>query len=144
MARTKALSNEEIIAALLQHGTVREAAKAAGTTARTIYDRMQSQDFTAEYSAAKNELLRKASLSVNDKLAAAIDEVAAIMTDPKVNAAVRLQAAQTIINSAAKFSERLDRCEKIYHGTYRQAAGRATDAILAAFSWLPYNLSGWH
>ena len=126
MARTKALSNEEIIAALLQHGTVREAAKAAGTTARTIYDRMQSQDFTAEYSAAKNELLRKASLSVNDKLAAAIDEVAAIMADPKVNAAVRLQAAQTIINSAAKFSERLDRCEK----TQRQQAD-------------PYNFLSW-
>ena len=126
MARTKAISNEEIIAALLQHGTVREAAKAAGTTARTIYDRMQSQDFTAEYSAAKNELLRKASLSVNDKLAAAIDEVAAIMADPKVNAAVRLQAAQTIINSAAKFSERLDRCEK----TQRQQAD-------------PYNFLSW-
>lgn len=126
MARTKAISNEEIIAALLQHGTVREAAKAAGTSARTIYDRMQSQDFTAEYSAAKNELLRKASLSVNDKLAAAIDEVAAIMSDPKVNAAVRLQAAQTIINSAAKFSERLDRCEK----TQRQQAD-------------PYNFLSW-
>lgn len=126
MARTKTISNEAIIAALLQHGTVREAAQAAGTTARTIYDRMQSQDFTAEYSAAKNELLRKASLSVNDKLAAAIDEVAAIMSDPKVNAAVRLQAAQTIINSAAKFSERLERCEK----TQRQQAD-------------PYNFLSW-
>lgn len=126
MARTKTISNEAIIAALLQHGTVREAAQALGTTARTIYDRMQSQDFTAEYSAAKNELLRKASLSVNDKLAAAIDEVAAIMSDPKVNAAVRLQAAQTIINSAAKFSERLDRCEK----TQRQQAD-------------PYNFLSW-
>ena len=112
MARTKAISNEAIIAALLQHGTVREAAKAAGTTSRTIYDRMQNQDFTAEYSAAKNEVLRQALLSVNDKLGAAIDEVAAIMSDPNVNPAVRLQAAQTIINSAAKFSERLDRCEK--------------------------------
>jgi uncharacterized membrane protein len=79
---------------------------------------MQNQDFTAEYSAAKNELLRKASISVNEKLAAAIEEVAAIMSDPNVNAAVRLQAAQTIINSAGKFSERLDRCEK----TQRQQA----------------------
>lgn len=126
MARTKAVSNEQIIAALLQHGTVREAAKAAGTTARTVYDRMQSQDFTAEYSAAKNEVIRKALLSVNDKLGAAIDEVAAIMTDPNVNAAVRLQAAQTIINSATKFSERLDRCEKVQ----RQQAD-------------PLNLFGW-
>ena len=113
MARTKAISNEAIIAALLQHGTVREAAQAAGTTARTIYDRMQDREFTAEYSAAKNELLRKASISVNDKLAAAIDEVAAIMSDKNVNPAIRLQAAQTIINSAGKFSERLDRCEKV-------------------------------
>lgn len=112
MARTKAVSNQEIIAALLQHGTVREAAAAAGTTARTVYDRMQTQDFNAEYSAAKNEIIRKALLSVNDRLGAAIDEVAAIMTDPNVNAAVRLQAAQTIINSAAKFSERLERSEK--------------------------------
>ena len=118
MARTKAISNEEIIAALLQHGTVREAAKAAGVTARTIYDRMQTQEFTAEYSAAKNEVIRKALYSVNDKLAAAIDEVAAIMSDQNVNPAIRLQAAQTIINSAGKFSERLDRCEK----TQRQQA----------------------
>ena len=113
MARTKAISNEAIIAALLQHGTVREAAQAAGTTPRTIYDRMQSQDFNAEYTAAKNDVLRQALNSVNDKLGTAIDEVAAIMSDPNVNAAVRLQAAQTIINSAAKFSERLDRCEKV-------------------------------
>ena len=118
MARTKAITNEAIIAALLQHGTVREAAKAAGTTARTVYDRMQSQDFNAEYSAAKNEVIRKALMSVNDKLGAAIDEVAAIMTDPNVNPAIRLQAAQTIINSAGKFSERLDRSEK----TQRQQA----------------------
>ena len=118
MARMKAISNEVIIAALLQHGTVREAAKATGTTARTIYDRMLTLEFNAEYQAAKNELLRKASQSINDKLSAAIDEVAAIMADPNVNAAVRLQAAQTIINSAAKFSERLDRGEK----TQRQKA----------------------
>ena len=118
MARTKAISNEAIIAALMQHGTIIEAAKAAGTTARTIYDRMKNQDFVVEYSAAKNELLRKASLSVNAKLAAAIEEVAAIMSNPGVNPAIRLQAAQTIINSAAKFSERLDRYEK----TQRQQA----------------------
>lgn len=126
MARTKAISNEAIIAALLQHGTVREAAQAAGTTARTIYDRMQSQEFNAEYTAAKNDVLRQALLSVNGKLGTAIDEVAAIMTDPNVNAAVRLQAAQTIINSAAKFSERLDRSEK----TQRQFSD-----TMNLFSW---------
>ena len=44
---TKAVSNEEIIAALLQHGTVKDAAAAAGTTPRTIYDRMNDREFRA-------------------------------------------------------------------------------------------------
>ena len=33
---TKTVSNEEIIAALLQHGTMKDAAAAAGTTPRTL------------------------------------------------------------------------------------------------------------
>lgn len=43
---------------------------------------------------------------------AAIDAVAEIMTDKEVNAAVRLQAAQTIINNAGKFAERLTKDEQ--------------------------------
>ena len=48
MANNKAISNEEIIAALLQHGTIKEAATAIGTTPRTIYDRMKQRDFARE------------------------------------------------------------------------------------------------
>ena len=43
---------------------------------------------------------------------AAIDAVAEIMTDKEVNAAVRLQAAQTIINNAGKFADRLTKDEQ--------------------------------
>lgn len=110
---TKATSNEEIIAALLQHGTVREAAAAIGIAPRTIYDRMRnSHDFRGEYAEAKASLVRKAVFSINEKLGAAIDTVCNIMQDEEVNAAVRLQAAQTILNNAAKFSERLTRDEQ--------------------------------
>jgi len=104
---TKAISNEEIIAALLQHGTIKEAAAAAGTTPRTIYDRMNDRDFRAEYMEAKNDIIRKAVFSINEKLSAAIDAVADIMTDKDNNPAIRLQAAQTILNNAGKFAERL-------------------------------------
>lgn len=106
-----AISNEEIIAALLQHGTIKEAAAAAGTAPRTIYDRMKEWNFRAEYAAAKNDLIRQAVFSINGKLAAAIDTVADIMTDTEVNPATRLQAAQTIISNAGKFAERLTREE---------------------------------
>ena len=112
MARnTKAISNEEIIAALLQHGTVKEAAEAAGTTPRTIYDRMKDRADRAEYMEAKNDIIRKAVYSINAKLSEAIEAVAAIMNDTDTNPAVRLQAAQTIINNAAKMAERLTKDE---------------------------------
>ena len=113
MARTntKAISNEEIIAALLQHGTVKDAAAAAGTTPRTIYDRMNDREFRAEYMEAKNDIIRKAVFTINEKLSAAIDAVADIMTDKDNNPAVRLQAAQTILTNAGKFAERLNHDE---------------------------------
>ena len=104
---TKAISNEEIIAALLQHGTIKDAAAAAGTTPRTIYDRMNDREFRAEYMEAKNDIIRKAVFTINEKLSAAIDAVAEIMTDKDNDPAVRLQAAQTILNNAGKFAERL-------------------------------------
>lgn len=111
---TKTVSNEQIIAAMLQHGTIKEAAAAAGTAPRTIYDRMQDREFRAEYMEAKNDIIRKAVYSINTKLSAAIDAVCDIMNDKdNTNAAVRLQAAQTIINNASKFADRLTRDE--YH-----------------------------
>lgn len=111
MANKKAVSDEEIIAAILQHGTIREAAQAAGIAPRTIYDRMENRDFRALYMAAKNDIIRKAVFSINEKLSQAIDAVAEIMTDKDNNPAVRLQAAQTIINNAGKFAERLAKDE---------------------------------
>ncbi|MBQ1388628.1 MAG: helix-turn-helix domain-containing protein [Clostridia bacterium] len=90
MANTKAVSNEEIIAALLQHGTIKDAAAAAGTTPRTIYDRMNDREFRAEYMEAKNDIIRKAVFTINEKLSAAIDTIADIMTDADNNPAIRL------------------------------------------------------
>ena len=102
-----AVSNEEIIAALLGNGTIKAAAAAAGIAPRTIYDRMNDREFRAEYMEAKNDIIRKAVFTINEKLSAAIDAVAEIMTDKDNNPAVRLQAAQTILNNAGKFAERL-------------------------------------
>lgn len=107
MKNETAISNEKIIAALMQHGTIKEAARTAGTTPRAIYDRMKDKDFRAEYLEAKNEIIRAALISLNANLSDAIKAVADIMRDPNTNPAVRLQAAQTIINNAGKFADRL-------------------------------------
>ena len=72
---------------------------------------MNDRDFRAEYMEAKNVIIRKAVFSINEKLSAAIDAVADIMTDTDNNPAIRLQAAQTIINNAGKFADRLTKDE---------------------------------
>ncbi len=107
MAKEKMYSDEEIIAALMLHRTAAEAAKALGTTPRTIYERMRQQSFCAEYRDAKSDILRGAVLKMTDSLSAAVDAVNEIIQDGKTNPAIRLQAAQTIINNAVKLSERL-------------------------------------
>ena len=111
-SRATAVSDEEITAALLANGTIIAAAQALGIGQRTIYDRMNTNDFIAVYSAAKADLLRAALVNVNSRVAAAINTVGEIMENPELNAATRLQAAQTIINTAAKFAERLEAQEK--------------------------------
>ena len=108
----KTISNAKIIAALLQHGTIKDAAKAAGTSPRTIYDRMNDREFRAEYMEAKNDIIRKAVFSINEKLSEAIEAVADIMKDKEVNPAIRLQAAQTILSNAGKFASRLTTDER--------------------------------
>lgn len=102
-----AVSDEEIIAALLQSGSIAQAAELTGIGQRTIYDRMGTRDFKAAYSAAKSDIVRAAVLSLNRSLAAAVEVVTGIMNDEGNSAGTRLQAAKMIIENAAKFSDRL-------------------------------------
>ena len=104
----KAVSNEEIIAALMNSGTLAQAAQAAGISSRALYDRMGDAEFRAEYRTAKAAILRQAAQTLNGRIAGAVDTIAEIMQDADANPAIRLQAAQTILSQAAKFAERLD------------------------------------
>lgn len=107
MANNKAVSDEQIIAALFSNGTIKAAAAAVGISERSIYDRMNEGDFIALYKSAKADLIRGAVVNLNNQIQTAVNVVADIMNDSNNNAAVRLQAAQTILNNAGKFSQRL-------------------------------------
>ena len=102
-----AVSDEQIIAALISSGTITKAAEAAGISSRTIYERMTHREFKAAYRAAKSDLIRQAVFNMDNKLTDAINTIADIMNDKNANPAIRLQAAQTILNNAQKFAERL-------------------------------------
>lgn len=108
-----AITNEEIIAALLQHSTVTDAAQAIGISTRTIYDRMQNGEFRAQYREARAEIVREAVDKTNSKLSAAIDTITEIMLDKETPIRFRLQAAQIVIDRAGKLSERLERIDQL-------------------------------
>lgn len=107
MAKQKTVSDEQIIAALLSNGTIKAAAAAVGISERSLYDRMNEGEFIALYKSAKADLIRGAVVNLNNQIQAAIDTVVEVMSDKDNNAAVRLQAAQTILNNAGKFMQRL-------------------------------------
>ena len=107
-----AVSDEEIIAALLNSGSIAQAAQLTGIAPRTIYDRMGNREFKAAYSAAKADIVRQAVLTLSRNLAAAVDVVMDVMNDDSTNPAIRLQAAKMIIDGAAKFTDRLAKADE--------------------------------
>lgn len=115
MARKKqtAVSDEQIVAALMTNGTQRAAAAAVGIDERTIYNRMNDGAFQAVYKSAKADLIRGTVSNLNMQIQSAIETVVDVMTNKENNAAVRLQAAQTILNNASKFSDRLQNSETL-------------------------------
>lgn len=105
--RAQAISDEEIIAALLSAGSVKAAATAAGIPVRTLYDRMNNTEFQTLYRSARAEVLRAAVHNLNGHIQEAVNTIAEVMNNEEINAATRLQAAQTILNTAEKYSKRL-------------------------------------
>ena len=93
--RAQAVSNEEIIAALLSAGSVKAAATAAGIPVRTLYDRMNNAEFQTLYRSARAEVLRAAVHNLNGHIQEAVNTIAEVMNNEEINAATRLQAEES-------------------------------------------------
>lgn len=111
-SKNSGVSDEEIISALLQSGTIKEAAAAVGLTQRTIHDRMTDGEFQMLYKAAKADIVRQAVHKITAQTAAAVDTITAIMNNEETNPATRLQAAQTMLGTAEKMAARLSAAER--------------------------------
>lgn len=101
------IADEQIIAALIQHGTQRAAAAALEIDERTLYNRMNKGDFIALYKSAKADIIRSAVFNMNNHINTAIQTIVDVMQDKETSPSIRLQAAQTMLNNATKFAERL-------------------------------------
>lgn len=116
MSKSAFISHEDVIAALITHGTQREAAAALGISERTLFDRMQDGEFKAQYKSVKADILRAAAFNMNSKLNEAVNVIADIMNDKDAPPSTRLQAAQTIIKNSGVMADRLAASENAVSG----------------------------
>ena len=109
--KKKKCSDEQIISALLSHGTIRAAAEAAGISERAVYNRMNNNEFKSLYDAAKAEIIRTTTISLNSYTLEAINTIVQIMNDETEKGNIRIAAAQAILDNAEKFSRRCGEME---------------------------------
>lgn len=109
----KTITNEVIIMALIECGSIKAAAAKIGCTARTIYDRMKSPDFRDEYTQAKADIVRSATAKLQGHLCGAIDTLADIMNDSETAKQTRANCAVSILQYGARFTEQTDILERL-------------------------------
>lgn len=102
---------ERVLAALLAHATVAEAAKASGVSERSIFRWLQREDFHARYASAKRAVVDEA---VSDLKAATSAAVATLRRNLTCgNAFAENTAAQAILTQVFKAIEQEELQERI-------------------------------
>lgn len=107
----KKYSDEKLVVALIEYGTIKEAATALSISPRTIFDRMRDSGFRIMYHEARTDILRAAVSSLASHTARALEVVAEIMENQDEGPYLRLQAANILLKHAEKFVGRLSDAE---------------------------------
>lgn len=107
MARRR-LSDEVIVGALLAEGSIKGAAASLGCVPRTLYERMKAESFKELYRSAKAETLRAVTAKLQDNIGIAVDTLKAVMMDAETAPQTRVNAAATILQNAARYTETAD------------------------------------
>ncbi len=106
MSRTKVVSDERVIAALLSTPTLGAAAQQCGLSVRQLYARRQSQDFICKLREAQGDALEGAVRFIQHSTATAASTLVEICQNGQEQN--RLTAARTLLDQAAKLTEVVD------------------------------------
>ena len=96
---------EEAIAALLTQRNIEEAAKSAGIGANTLLRWLKVPEFQAAYREARRAAFGQAVARLQQGTSAAATTLLKTLIDPNTPASVKVRAAETIFNHAAKAIE---------------------------------------
>lgn len=102
----KQVDDEILIAALVTHRTIKEAALSCGISERTVYSKMRNAEFEQAYQCARTDLLRATVAEASRQVQDALVVVGEIMHS-EASEQVRLNAAKMILEYAEKAQNRL-------------------------------------
>lgn len=106
MSRTKVVSDEAVIAALLSTPTLDAAAQQCGLSVRQLYTRRQNPDFVRKLREAQGDALEGAVRYLQHSTATAASTLVEICQNGQEQN--RLTAARTLLDQAAKLTEVVD------------------------------------
>lgn len=118
----KRINDEEIISALLTSPTLEMAARQCRLSVRQLFERRQDPAFVAKLKRARVEALESTTRFLQSATGTAARVLAEIAESPGRPAQVRISAARTILEQAAKFTDivdvqsRLDALERYAEG----------------------------
>lgn len=98
-------TDEEIIAAILEGGSIRAAAEALGIQTKTIYAREKTKSYQEAYANARRQLVEDAAASLHAKTGEAIQTIYNMMKAESTPPQARLNCAVTILKHAEKLEE---------------------------------------
>lgn len=113
MATRRRLTDEQIAAALIEHGSNADAAKALGCAVRTIIDRKRNDSFKRIYNAAKLDALHAATAKLQAQTVNAVQTIVDIMTSSDTAAQIKLNSAQMILQYAVRLTDSVDVLERL-------------------------------
>lgn len=113
MARRKVVTDETVVAALMENSTLDAAAKQCGLSIRQLYDRRQDQQFAKRLREAQTAALGDTCRYLQHSTGSAAAVLLEIAENRDENAQVRVTAARAILEQAAKFTETVDVLERL-------------------------------
>ena len=101
-------SDEAIISALCNAGSVKAASRECGISPVTIYRRLQDDAFRQKLDAVRDDAMKEASARLSGRLTAAVDALAEIMSDKDTAQQTRANCAAQILSYGLRFTETCD------------------------------------
>lgn len=106
-------TDEQILCALLNNGSVRAAAKALECNDSVIRDRLKDKLFSKTYKERKLEVLIAAADKMKSNISLAVDTLSAVMSDTENPPTVRVSASDSLLRHCLRYVEVTDIIKRI-------------------------------